>query len=1012
MEIEDHFEASESNIDDFRSSSNLNLNIIDTGQSPSSSAITPDEMRTLSNSDVFFDSDTMDAYDGSTSNENSISSGLQWCVSKNLANMYQMRPKLCDVCLSTDDGTKIYAHRVILSSSMHYFSAMFIGSDYSFESSSEHRLDLSYSVNFSEQNQYTISIKNVDGPSLNEIIRYCYLGKVQIDQSNVQSLLSAATMLNCGDVVKICSNFLRSQLQISNASGIFSLAKFMGCQELKDFSFFFILNNFVQISGTEEFAELSMENFSEIISSDYIDTGKEGEPAVLNALIYWLSHNFEHRKQFYPELLKQIRFPQFNQFDLLTIEQDYGSMINDEPSSKNLIIEALKYHLVKDTCDFEKYLTSNQLDETDSSHYDRTLSKNVFVNLFDLSLPRFRERIPKSRRQCLIVIGGQAPKAICQCEYFDFGAEKWSEFVCNLPSRRCRSGIVVLDGFIYAIGGFNGQCRVRSVDMFDPKRNQWIQCPDLEVERSTLGACVLDGLIYAVGGFDGTLGHQSAEVYDPIARQWSFIAPMKTRRSSVAVVALNGLLYAIGGYDGSSRQCLSSVECFSPKTQRWTRVADMSQRRSGACVEVLSGRIYAIGGHDGPTIRKSVECYDPSTNTWSQCADMIYARRNAVVVTRDHCLYVVGGEDGQTNLKSVEIYDPETNSWSLFPNEMRIEKEDIWHVYNLIQEGDTIRASTMRKIITESATGSTGANKVRTTLTISVESIDYDFEACMLRVKGKNVEENQYVKMGQYHTIDIELNRKFTLSKQEWDVYALERLDLASDPAKSADLGAVIMNEGIAHICLVTESMTLVRSKIDVHVPRKSKGHCEQHEKGLRKFFDQVLQSILRHINFEVIKCLLIASPGFVKDQFYQYIMEQAIKTDNKIILENKSKIVLCHASSGFKHSLKEILSDPLLQNRLADTKAAKEMKVLQDFQRMLHHDPSRACYGLKHVEKAIEMQSVETFLISDRLFRNVDYLKRKHYIELVEKVREQGGDVKIFSSLHVSGELCNKAND
>lgn len=124
------------------------------------------------------------------------------------------------------------------------------------------------------------------------------------------------------------------------------------------------------------------------------------------------------------------------------------------------------------------------------------------------------------------------------------------------------------------------------------------------------------------------------------------------------------------------------------------------------------------------------------------------------------------------------------------------EKEDIWHVYNLIQEGDTIRASTMRKIITESATGSTGANKVRTTLTISVESIDYDFEACMLRVKGKNVEENQYVKMGQYHTIDIELNRKFTLSKQEWDVYALERLDLASDPAKSADLGAVIMNEG------------------------------------------------------------------------------------------------------------------------------------------------------------------------------------------------------------------------
>lgn len=56
---------------------------------------------------------------------------------------------------------------------------------------------------------------------------------------------------------------------------------------------------------------------------------------------------------------------------------------------------------------------------------------------------------------------------------------------------------------------------------------------------------------------------------------------------------------------------------------------------------------------------------------------------------------------------------------------------------------------------------------------------------------------------------------------------------------------------GIAHICLVTPSMTLVRAKIDVNIPRKRKGHCSQHEKGLQKFFESVMQAILRHINFE-----------------------------------------------------------------------------------------------------------------------------------------------------------------
>lgn len=65
------------------------------------------------------------------------------------------------------------------------------------------------------------------------------------------------------------------------------------------------------------------------------------------------------------------------------------------------------------------------------------------------------------------------------------------------------------------------------------------------------------------------------------------------------------------------------------------------------------------------------------------------------------------------------------------------------------------------------------------------------------------------------------------------------------------------------------------------------------------------MQGILRHVNFDVVKCILIASPGFVKDQFFDYMYQQAIKTDNKVLLENKGKFMLIHSSSGFKHSLK-----------------------------------------------------------------------------------------------------------
>uniref|UniRef100_A0A8C5HQM8 Protein pelota homolog n=1 Tax=Gouania willdenowi TaxID=441366 RepID=A0A8C5HQM8_GOUWI len=75
------------------------------------------------------------------------------------------------------------------------------------------------------------------------------------------------------------------------------------------------------------------------------------------------------------------------------------------------------------------------------------------------------------------------------------------------------------------------------------------------------------------------------------------------------------------------------------------------------------------------------------------------------------------------------------------------EAEDMWHTYNLLQVGDSLRASTIRKVQTESATGSVGSSRVRTTLTLSVETIDFDSQACQLRVKGTNMEENQYVKV-------------------------------------------------------------------------------------------------------------------------------------------------------------------------------------------------------------------------------------------------------------------------
>ncbi|KAK6740148.1 hypothetical protein RB195_008552 [Necator americanus] len=331
--------------------------------------------------------------------------------------------------------------------------------------------------------------------------------------------------------------------------------------------------------------------------------------------------------------------------------------------------------------------------------------------------------------------------------------------------------------------------------------------------------------------------------------------------------------------------------------------------------------------------------------------------------------------------------------------------EDMWHIYNLIRVGDVVKSKTIRKVVTETATGTTSSQRMHTVLTISVEAIDFDPGANALHLKGRNIVENDLVKLGAYHTLDLEPNRQFTLEKTEWDTIDLERLDTALDPAAQADVAAIVLHEGLANVCLLTPAMTLVRAKIDMQIPRKRKGFTSQHEKGIQRFLDAVSAAFMRHVNLNVIKCVLIASRGFLKEQFLEHLLQYADAQGKKITTEQRGKFMLTHSSSGFKHALKEVLEDPAVAARLADTKAQGEVKALNTFFELMSTEPDRAFYGYKHVAMANAEQAIDTLLLSDSLFRSQDLETRKRYVALVESVREQNGNVLIFSSMHVSGE-------
>jgi N-acetylneuraminic acid mutarotase len=230
-----------------------------------------------------------------------------------------------------------------------------------------------------------------------------------------------------------------------------------------------------------------------------------------------------------------------------------------------------------------------------------------------------------------------------------------------MPTARGWPGGGVVNGILYAVGGFNGTW-LNTVEAYNPLTNTWTTETPMPTARHTPGVGVVNGILYAVGGFNGTSTWlNTVEAYDPLTNTWTTKTPMPTARYNLAVGVVNGILYAVGGLTST---WLNAVEAYDPLTNTWTPKAPMPTARAGPSVGVVNGILYAVGGYNGAWLN-TVEAYDPLTNTWTPKSPMPTARVNLAVGVVNGILYAVGGSNGTNpNLNTVEAYDPATNTWT------------------------------------------------------------------------------------------------------------------------------------------------------------------------------------------------------------------------------------------------------------------------------------------------------------------------------------------------------------
>nr|XP_015206625.1 PREDICTED: kelch-like protein 4 isoform X2 [Lepisosteus oculatus] len=160
-----------------------------------------------------------------------------------------------------------------------------------------------------------------------------------------------------------------------------------------------------------------------------------------------------------------------------------------------------------------------------------------------MSTPRSTVGVSALNGKLFAVGGRDGSSCLRSMECFDPHTNKWS-MCAPMTKRRGGVGVATYNGFLYAVGGHDApasnHCSRLSdcVERYDPKTDAWTTVAPLSVPRDAVGVCLLGDRLYAVGGYDGQTYLNTVESYDAQNNEWNEEVPLKIGRAGACIVVV------------------------------------------------------------------------------------------------------------------------------------------------------------------------------------------------------------------------------------------------------------------------------------------------------------------------------------------------------------------------------------------------------------------------------------------------------------------------------------------
>jgi protein pelota len=306
--------------------------------------------------------------------------------------------------------------------------------------------------------------------------------------------------------------------------------------------------------------------------------------------------------------------------------------------------------------------------------------------------------------------------------------------------------------------------------------------------------------------------------------------------------------------------------------------------------------------------------------------------------------------------------------------------DDLWHLYNLIDERDMIFATTFRRKEDKAdKLRPERIEKVRMRLGIRVQKVEFHESEDLLRILG--VIESGPQDMGEHHTLMLSPGDDITIIKPEWKPQHFDRIKRAISSSERPNLFFVAIEDTDAVIAAVRE----YGLKEYATITRNPQGKMYDSKPNEKEYIDDVVSKLSMVLHGEP---LIVLGPGFTKEALVKRIREK---------IPEASNVTLISTGQAGMAGISELMKRGIGGKVLEETRVAMETNIMEQLFTEIGKDGLFA-YGDAQVKTAVESGAVSTLLVLDTKVRS------KAIDDLLRMVENSKGEFHIISSMHEAG--------